>query len=104
MDIIKLAIPVIAEPLSCIINNSFTNGVVPDSLKIARVCPKFKCGNKTEFNNYRPISILLILADIDLSKALIRSTKVFYVTNYSIMGLGLSSKLKRKFGVPRVPY
>ena len=31
---------------------------MPDLIKIAKVCPIFKNGNKNEFTNYRPISVL----------------------------------------------
>ena len=32
--------------------------VVPDQMKIARVVPIFKAGNKFIFSNYRPVSII----------------------------------------------
>jgi hypothetical protein len=48
----------IAEPLSHLINKSFLTGSFPDCLKIAKVCPIFKSGDKHLFSNYRPISIL----------------------------------------------
>ena len=35
-----------------------TTGIVPHDMKIARIIPIFKYGNKHLFNNYRPISIL----------------------------------------------
>ena len=54
----KLSMPYIAEPRSCLINKSLTQGIVPDSLKIARVCPVFKSDDEAEFTNYSPISIL----------------------------------------------
>jgi len=44
--------------LSALINKSFECGIVPDQLKIARVCPIFKSGDQTDFTNYRPISVL----------------------------------------------
>ena len=44
IEIIKLSIKYIAEPLSHLVNNSFMSGLVPDSLKIAKVCPIFKSG------------------------------------------------------------
>ena len=37
IEVIKLAMPFIAEPLSSLGNNSSVHGVVPDALKIARV-------------------------------------------------------------------
>ena len=46
------------EPLTYLINTSFTEGVFPIELKLARVVPIFKIGNRTELTNYRPISIL----------------------------------------------
>ena len=41
-----------------IINKSFQSGVFPDDLKIARVVPRYKCGDKMNPVNYRPISVL----------------------------------------------
>lgn len=58
VSIVKASVEHIAELISRIINNSFTSGVVPDNLKIAKVCPIFKNGEKDLFTNYRPISIL----------------------------------------------
>ena len=40
------------------INQSFLMGVFPDQMKIAKIVPVFKAGNKKILNNYRPISIL----------------------------------------------
>ena len=48
----------VAAPLTHIFNQSFLLGVVPDQLKIAKIVPVFKAGNKKILNNYRPISIL----------------------------------------------
>ncbi|PIK46895.1 hypothetical protein BSL78_16242 [Apostichopus japonicus] len=45
-------------PLTYLCNLSFELGVVPKSLKIARVVPVFKAGEKESVNNYRPISVL----------------------------------------------
>jgi len=56
--IMKQSMKCVAEPLVCIINSSFELGIIPDLLKIAKVCPIFKAGSKKEFSNYRPISIL----------------------------------------------
>ena len=45
----------IAEHLCFIYNFSFTTGIFPDSLKIAKVTPVYKKGSKFECANYRPI-------------------------------------------------
>ena len=55
---IKQIAPFILDPLLRIFNLSFTNGVVPDKLKLARVVPIFKNGDPHTISNYRPISIL----------------------------------------------
>ena len=57
VNLIKKIIHHIAEPLSALINKSFECGIVPDQLKIARVCPIIKSGDQTDFTNYRPISV-----------------------------------------------
>ena len=56
--IMKATIRSTAYPLSAIINHSILNACFPDVLKIARVCPLFKNGIKSESQNYRPISVL----------------------------------------------
>src|SRR5271165_4315852 len=58
MSIIKSSIHNICNPLSVIINKSIDEGVFPDCLKVAKVCPLFKSGESTDVRNYRPISLL----------------------------------------------
>lgn len=48
----------IIPSLTEIINNDLKNGIFPDILKIARVVPVYKNGDKFEMNNYRAISVL----------------------------------------------
>ena len=57
-DIVKNVAHEIFDPLKFVINLSIIQGKVPDKIKIARVVPVFKSGDKTLINNYRPISIL----------------------------------------------
>jgi len=47
-------------PLAHICNLSFGTGVVPDSLKLAKVIPVYKKGDKSQPGNYRPISLLSV--------------------------------------------
>ena len=56
--------PIIAGPLSHIINLSIIQGVVPNDLKNARVVPLFKKNDKTDVGNYRPVSILSTVSKI----------------------------------------
>ena len=54
----------IARYLSKLINACFQEGIFPDSLKIASVIPLHKEGEKSEPNNFRPISLLPTLGKI----------------------------------------
>ena len=53
---------VIAKPLTHIINLSLKTSLVPNKLKIAKVIPLHKSGNKKLPENYRPISVLPALS------------------------------------------
>jgi hypothetical protein len=58
VNIMKSSIRCVAEPIAAIVNSSINTGIFPDALKIAKVCPIFKSGDKGDFQNYRPISVL----------------------------------------------
>ena len=55
---IKAVAATIARYLSKLINECFQEGIFPDSLKIASVIPLHKKGEKSEPNNFCPISLL----------------------------------------------
>ncbi len=59
----KIAIQ-IADPLSKLVNKSFTDGIVPDLMKLAKVVPVYKSKDKELFTNYRPISLLPIFSKV----------------------------------------
>ena len=46
------------KPLTVIVNQSLHTWVYSSQLKLSRIKPLFKNGNKSQFNNYRPISLL----------------------------------------------
>ena len=58
MSTVKVIVPHAMSPLLHIFNLSFTTGKFPDNMKIAKVIPLFKSGTKSDFSNYRPISLL----------------------------------------------
>ena len=56
--LIKLSNPIIALPLTHIINLSLQNGIVPSKMKKAKVIPIHKSDDLNLIKNYRPISLL----------------------------------------------
>ena len=52
----------IAIPLSDIINDSFSSGVLPDIMKLVKVIPLYKKDSPDVTSNYRPISLLLVVS------------------------------------------
>ena len=55
---------------------SFVSGIFPDALKIERIAPVFKSGDKNDVKNYRPISLLPALSKI-LEKLMLNRLIVF---------------------------
>ena len=54
----------LSGPLSLLINLTFSEGKFPTILKIGKIYPIYKKGNKTEVTNYRPISLLSNISKI----------------------------------------
>ena len=55
---------VISGLLTKIFSQSITTGTFPDNLKIAVVSPIYKTGAKNDCGNYRPISVLSVIAKV----------------------------------------
>jgi hypothetical protein len=55
---------VITSSLTQIFNQSLLTGVFPDDFKVAIISPIFKSESKLECNNYRPISVLSVVAKV----------------------------------------
>ena len=59
--LLKIIAPFIITHLHYLINLSLETGFVPSQIKVAKIIPLFKGGDKSDihdFNFYRPISIL----------------------------------------------
>ena len=81
--LLKNVINEIISPLTYILNKSLTSGKVPLKMKIARVVPIFKKGQKDSVNNYRPISLLTSISKI-LEK-LVYTRTIKFIVNCKIL-------------------
>ncbi|KAK9497402.1 hypothetical protein O3M35_004114 [Rhynocoris fuscipes] len=55
---------ILSEPLSYLINSCFKVGHFPNNLKLSRVVPVHKSGSIDDINNFRPISLVPIVAKV----------------------------------------
>ena len=66
----------IVEPLLQLFNRSLTEGYVPSQMKIAEVVPLFKNKKRDLANNYRPISLLIVISKL-LERIVYKRTSQF---------------------------
>ena len=78
-NLIKKLSDVILKPLHIIVNQSIQEGIFPGLMKLAHVTPLFKLDSVLDKNNYRPISLLMVLSKI-LEKAIYRQLYSFLQT------------------------
>ena len=64
LNLLQNVADLIVFPLCHIINVSFSSGIFPETLKVAKVLPLHKGGSSQELNNFRPISLLSIFDKI----------------------------------------
>ena len=62
--ILKIAAPVISISLADLFNLSITTNTFPDDLKVAKVFPLFKSGERNDPNKFRPIPVLPTIARV----------------------------------------
>ncbi|XP_065571534.1 putative ankyrin repeat protein RF_0381 [Artemia franciscana] len=59
-----MAFPYVAGILTSLINLCLKRRTFPDCLKIAKITPVFKGGNKNDLGNYRPILVLPVISRV----------------------------------------
>ena len=79
-EIVKQSLQCIVQPLTHVANLSLEQGVFPDEMKVAKVIPLFKSGEKTSVNNFRPISLLPVFSKI-LEKSMSKRLMHFLTEN-----------------------
>ena len=73
----------ISNSLCLIFNRSISTGIFPDEWKCAKVLPLFKQGCRSELNNYRPISIVPIVAKV--FERIVYDQVMMYITNHNLI-------------------
>ena len=63
-SVVKECIHFIVDALCDILYKSFSFGVFPDSLKLAKIIPIYKKNEKENIQNYRPIAFLSIFSKL----------------------------------------
>lgn len=76
-ELLKLINDDICKSITLIINQSLTTGIFPDKMKIAKVTPIYKKGNKHDISNYRPISVLPIISKLFETTIFVQLTAYF---------------------------
>ena len=74
---------IISNSLCLIFNRSISTGIFPDEWKCAKVLPLFKQGCRSELNNYRPISIVPIVAKV--FERIVYDQVMMYITNHNLI-------------------
>lgn len=75
----EIMAPVITKLINLIINTA----IIPETLKIAYVRPIYKSGEKSNYNNYRPIAILSVIEKVMEEVVCRRITE--YTSKYKII-------------------
>ena len=74
---------VICPTLTKIFNSSLQQGIFPEDLKNATISPIYKNGDKSDYGNYRPISVLSNVAKI--LKKIVYNQLISYINENNIL-------------------
>ena len=82
--LLKIIASAIAPSPAKLLNYCIINGICPAQLKLARITPIHKQGNKSNVDNYRPISVLPVISRI-LEKHVCKNLIMAYLTKHSLL-------------------
>ena len=78
--LLRVCPDLIADSLCSIFNRSINTGIFPEEWKCSKVVPLFKEGDRKDLNNYRPISIIPVVAKV-FEKIIHDQVNTFLVDN-----------------------
>ena len=81
--LLKWCIHLIAPILTSIFNKCGNMGIYPESLKTGKVTPLFKSGDRTDADNFRPITLLTLINKI--FEKLIHEKMVAFINKHEIL-------------------
>lgn len=84
----------LCEPLTIVFNELINAGIFPDILKISKITPIFKKGDKSDPNNYRPIAVLPFFSKI--FEKIIYNRLIDFFTNFNVLNKNQHGFLKNK--------
>ena len=95
VKLVKIAAPYITKSLTAIFNRSISTGIFPCDWKVAKVTPIHKDGDKSDMDNYRPISVISIIAKI--MEKLVHSQLYSYLERFNILQPNYAKRSYLKF-------
>ena len=81
--LLKIAADVVAPPLTAIFTASINTGIFPQEWKESRVSPVYKSGARNDPSNYRPISVIPVIAKI--FEKIVYEQLYEYLNNYNLL-------------------
>ncbi len=81
--LLKDSADIIAESLTVIFNKSIETSIFADDIKVACASPIYKGESKTECSNYRPISVISVVAKV--FEKLVSGQLVEYLETYQLL-------------------
>ena len=91
--LLKDAAPEVSESISYIINLTISTSTIPSEWKTAKVTPIYKSGDKSDPNNYRPISVLPLISKV-MERA-IQSQLIAFLNKHNLLSINQSGFRKK---------
>ena len=91
--LLKDAAPVIAKPITYLVNLTISTGLIPAEWKDARVTATFKSGARKDVNNYQAISVLSLVSKI--MESAIQEQLLAFLTQHDLLSIYQSGFWKK---------